>query len=101
MKTKHTPGPWQIEGVGNIRTIFMATGTSAYPVAVVEVDKLKRFGSGDLDATASLIAAAPEMLGALLRLRNMLILNQDFLHKYQDTADLMNAAIAKATGGDE
>ncbi len=59
---KHVPGPWSVSGVGPTRLIYKSTDTSVYPVAVVELDNLKRFGSGDIDCTASLISAAPELL---------------------------------------
>lgn len=65
-KAKHTQGPWGISGAGNkTRLIFRATDTSVYPVCEVTADNLNRYGAGDLDANAALIAAAPELLEAL------------------------------------
>lgn len=68
----HTPGPWKVSGVGKERLVFRATDTSVYPIATIELDHLKRFGSGDLDATARLIAAAPELYQSLKTLTTML-----------------------------
>lgn len=63
--TKHIDGPWSWSGVGpkgSERVIFKATDTTSYPIAVVRLDHLDRFGSGDTDTTARLIAMAPTLL---------------------------------------
>lgn len=63
---QHTPAPWSISGVGpKSRTIYRATSGSVYPVCDVTADNLNRYGAGDLDANARLIATAPELLEAL------------------------------------
>lgn len=70
-KPKFTPGPWSISGVGpkgSKRLIYAPNCTTVYPVATVELDHLDRFGSGDTDATAALIAAAPDMYRAFEQL---------------------------------
>ncbi len=95
---KHTAGPWSISGAGpKSRTIYRATDTTTYPVADVTADNLNRYGAGDLDANAALIAAAPDLLReaewcvALLKSRT---LNDD----ERAVLDAMEAAIAKARG---
>ncbi len=102
-KPKHTPGPWRISGVGpkgSIRKIFYATDTTSYPVATVQLDNLDRFGTGDTDATAALISAAPEMFEALWACLNNFEIRENssnFSNNYE--LGLIRRAIAKATGG--
>jgi hypothetical protein len=54
-----------------------------------------------VEANARLIASSPELIDVVLRLKNILILNPELLAKHAETVDLMNAAVAKAMGGDE
>ncbi len=64
-EAKHTPGPWKHEGHGDI------TGTEngrKYDVACVYL----RIQAGRQEANASLIAAAPDLLDALVAIDNAL-----------------------------
>jgi hypothetical protein len=79
MKPKHTPGPWAVVE----KTIVDAEGD-----AVIEV--LSAF-----NADLNLAAAAPELLDALLKIRNNASLD------ISDIIAICNAGIAKATGGAE
>ncbi len=89
--SKHTPGPWRIEGAGHMH----AAGSTAlmhenYCIAV--------FRGVDSDANARLIAAAPDLLDAL-RLAEGFIAD-----RVPNTAEMahvwltIRAVIAKATG---
>lgn len=101
MTSKYTPAPWRISGVGpKSRTIFRATDTSIYPVCDVTADNLNRYGSGDLDANAHLIVAAPELLEALeemVRHDEVYTITKDG-HLKDSRLYKARAAIAKARG---
>lgn len=56
-KTKHTPGPWQIDSDGNI-------DSNSGLVALVYRNAIDR-GSAEEATNANLIAAAPDLLAAL------------------------------------
>lgn len=90
--SKHTPGPWRIVpggvrvGSGLICSTFQAM---RYPG---QEERFKR-ESAEREANAHLIAAAPDLLEALLRCRF------DSLNMSAEDMRLVQAAIAKATGG--
>lgn len=85
MKAKHTPGPWK---VGTHRYIDSPGGTIC--------ETYSHMGTDKADANERLIAAAPELLSALLGLIDAI--------KMGDTSQLAFnmpvalAAVAKATG---
>lgn len=88
--SKHTPGPWfsQYDDNG-----FYEIGSEAVSLRLAFTH-----GEGDTDeANARLIAAAPEMLAALEFLTHAPILNS--VSTWQEARRLVDAAIAKATGG--
>lgn len=85
MSAAHTPGPWLIGAETPMRPTFTIYN--------------KPFGLGDVaevysDADANLIAAAPDLLDALVRL----LKNDDEFLTAQGLRNLAKAAIAKATG---
>lgn len=80
-----TPGPWHTGGDGTI--IYAADG---WAVASATVFHGRHGGRAEAKADARLIAAAPELLGALRA-----IAKRDRLIDYAS----IRAAIAKATGG--
>ena len=86
--SKHTPGPWTHEGHGDI------TGTEngrKYDVACVYL----RLPAGRQEANAKLMAAAPDLLNALIE-----IVSADDAHELtQKHIESARATIAKATGG--
>lgn len=101
----HTPGPWLAFWDGTVGPAAHATrrlgaaDNDAYRdefvqrIARVEID---RYGRGDREANARLIAAAPDLLAALLAL-----VSPDFDEHPQDFHPdwhAARAAIAKATG---
>lgn len=92
-EAKHTPGPWRLErNVTNYRS-------GAKSLQVRGLDNLiATFPGTDCDAAnARLIAAAPELLETLQRIKESARTGrheEDFEH----IEDLAAAAIAKATG---
>ena len=86
MSEQHTPGPWTFDnGIG-----FIRTDTSPYGEwAVAKVNIVR----AEAKANARLIAAAPDLLETVKRLREMCA---DFGAK--TACDIAEAAIFKATG---
>ena len=90
MSTQHTKGPWRVQRQNPSPTTGEWMISGAKPGYLAEV---RDCGSGDVQANARLIAAAPDLLEALLRvLRDVA---SDGLDGWEDQA---RAAIAKATG---
>ena len=92
---KHTPGPWWVEG-GDPNA---AQGADQWPN--IHADGYEVVGAqglyGDYDtdmANARLIAAAPDLLAALM----MVLDDPQALDGRPRTAECVRAAIAKATG---
>jgi hypothetical protein len=89
MSTKHTPGPWEVRNEGSSRWIDIVQANTGEPWPL-PFAACKHF---DQEANARLIAAAPDLLEALV----------DLVAFYPlDSADAnvtsARAAIAKATG---
>ena len=84
MNTKHTPGPWRIEG----------NEVHAYATAVAVICETVQ---GEDGSNARLIAAAPDLLAALQRL--ITALGGQGALRYELTVKTARAAIAKAEGG--
>lgn len=105
MSAEHTPGPWAIHKsfpeyivpAGHAHracgaSIYDARNLTYYAQVIVRVDQ-DSYGRGDRDATARLIAAAPDVLAAL----QMVPLSTEWSCMEADTQDAVLAAIAKAT----
>lgn len=105
-KAQHTPGPWRVDRQNPSPTTgeWMIAGQK--PGYLAEV---RDCGSGDVDANARLIAAAPELLEALEHQLAWLIsaevelgsaLNLGYAANVQKavTVEKMRAAIAAAKG---
>lgn len=93
-ESKHTPGPWKAcQSVeGDFLGIYPATGKMEFPVA-----KMPEYITDELNqANASLIAAAPEMLGALKALQKVGVLNPTNSPRVKQAITDMVAAIKKA-----
>ena len=82
MKTKHTPGPWNvvcIEGLSD--WAFLGVGSDASTKAIchihfeatIEDDKV--IIPDECKSNANLIAAAPELLDQLVKARKLLVQN--------------------------
>lgn len=86
MEFKHSPAPWLTSRrechVGSIATIHGCENNDW-----IEIRSTNRHGESVQEANARLIAAAPELLEALIDIRKLV--------EYHDKADL---AIAKALG---
>lgn len=107
MKTKHTPGPWQVMPEEYHRDYIRIRGTSIggkYKVA--NVCGIKVEGSVPINeleevrANAALIAAAPELYEACVAAESILS-NMDTLRHLGDfpALDSLRAAIQKASIG--
>lgn len=90
---EHTPGPWQSSGL----KVFVPDEDSArdleYPVAWVQGTSAHE---PEAAANARLIAAAPELLEALVKIADMTDVEADF-DGFQ-ARQIARTAIAKATG---
>lgn len=108
MSSKHTPGPWEVSHGGHgsphgfvIDEYYVLNRTVADDVAIAAdiVDPATQMPS---EANARLIAAAPELLEALIRLEAELV-EDKYGECYEpspfENLALARAAIAKATGG--
>ena len=92
MEPQHTPGPWRYCKTNGSPTHGCHMIAGATPGYLAEV---RDCGSGDVEANASLIAAAPDLLGALVGLVAMV----DAISPLEgDTVRRARAAIAKAVG---
>ena len=66
----HTPGPWELSRAGDTGDFVIISECQYDPIVVATVHELTgEHDIGDLAANATMIAAAPEMLAALERLR--------------------------------
>jgi|688.fasta_scaffold47701_8 hypothetical protein len=102
---KHTTGPWKathaLGDQGIARHIWSATdGVTSHRELVAMIPDV----DGDrehINADARLIAAAPELLEALIECERCVneLFQETGLHEYMNVSDLARAAIAKATGG--
>lgn len=88
MITKHTPGPWKYD--------------DTYGLIMAKDVEIAACHSG-IKANANLIAAAPEMLKALLIAKKYIDYAIEFGDTSKNTADihLIDEAIKKARGEDE
>ena len=93
-KSKRTPGPWEIRGMGPNFLIDARTEGSSYTIGWFK-DAISMKGKRlEHCANARLIAAAPELLEALEA-----IVDAGYLEgAYQPTVDMAIAIIAKARG---
>lgn len=102
MTAQHTPGPWTAhapsEDLGTRRWTIRAPGRS--PVVSFEVASVSGRSATD-PHTASLIAAAPELLASLIEITGVLdaLLMVKSEPEHGSIGGRARAAIAKATGG--
>ena len=88
MNTKHTPGPWTVRehNYGDVRGCHgvFAAGVTHPLVISVYGDSIE-----NSDANARLIAAAPDLLAALIQIRDM-----DYVPQFAErVAEIARAAI--------
>lgn len=101
MKTKHTPGPWHIqdntaEPYGQLRVDSSTRGSVAI---CYTVEKGESRTPAECIQNAQLIAAAPELLRALEFAKNELHYHP--ATRNSEALEVVRAAIAKATGGEQ
>ena len=96
--SKHTPGPWtRIHGqrFKHDSSAGIKGPDGMYVAAALDRNDTTR--DGEVEATATLIAAAPELLKACVAVAS--VLNDSGVleaHNWRDIADNLQAAIAKA-----
>jgi hypothetical protein len=87
---KHTPGPWVAECIGS-------NGDHENPQDIYEINGKTRVAEFVTEANARLIAAAPELLDALVTLLDAV----EGKRITQGDCNQARAAIARATGDEE
>ena len=100
----HTPGPWELLDGRNIKTVngifYLAYGCDEHSKKPFFFSKEK--GWSELDANAKLIAAAPELIEAIIDLFNQLDnagLHGFVLENHGISFEKLNQVLEKATGG--
>jgi hypothetical protein len=94
MNMTHTPGPWRCNDFGEIfADPFYSKKVAEVPV----VSKHAPFAHGEEMANASIIAAAPDLLAALIQM-NQLFVKVDLTETEAEVCRMALAAIAKAEG---
>src|ERR1035437_1836628 len=103
-KSAHTPGPWRYDADCGLVRESPGDDINIGSAELAEVMWVERSGMTDADseretnANANLMAAAPEMLEALKRAQSNLQICA-IMDSSIDTLDVVDAAIALATGG--
>ena len=95
MEAKHTPGPWHVEQMDYL-TVFAEDDREKYcgrPVAIIRHSRVL-----ECDADARLIAAAPELLEALTKVRTWLIAPNTSDESLDEMTSIVKSAITKALG---
>lgn len=91
MRFKHSPAPWRCHDKRPNCSGYSIVGNDGQYIGFVgDSDELSPMG-----ANAHLIAAAPELLEQLIRLRNKIA---SYKPDYDDDLDIVDAVIAKAIG---
>ncbi|MEY0929297.1 hypothetical protein AB7224_06650 [Providencia rettgeri] len=101
MEFKHTPAPWVVDDNGtffDIRNADSVNNVADVCASRCVYDGNKHHKSGVACANACLIAAAPELLEALIELTESAKEAIDGLGDLSDAIDTAKAAIAKALG---
>ena len=94
METKHTPGPWRVLAHGGATyEVESHTQTESHGI---DCNGFPCAWADHTEATARLIAAAPDLLRELLRLTDIVVAHADILD-CDAAIDAATAAIAKAT----
>ena len=88
--SKHTPGPWAYENYGGTVHVFLDNKEGTPSIC--------KLVGNDKDANARLIAAAPELLGALEELFSMADDAYEGDDEFTWNVGKARAAIAKAKG---
>lgn len=95
-ETKHTPGPWKLDGAANTGDLDIVATTGRITMLDCEISEVSE---DVLTANAHLIAAAPELLAALRAAEEWAdYIDDDESRVPVDVRLAMRAAIARATG---
>ncbi|MEQ5201588.1 hypothetical protein ABN228_03625 [Providencia rettgeri] len=97
MEFKHTPAPWVVDDNGIFFEITREDGLRVADVCSSQhlYDDSKHHRNGVAYANACLIAAAPELLEQLIRLRNKIA---SYKPDDNDNLDIVDTVIAEALG---
>lgn len=107
MTTKHTPGPWVVGPTDDTVVTHLGKDGVRYEVAAIDGDYNHPDKWPVMEANARLIAAAPELLGALVEAKRMLGAYALLLERGENASDAARvtaiekqaaAALAKARG---
>lgn len=97
-KIAHTPGPWVVDDPNSHLVAVLKDGVYHYVANCAPGNWSATVRDNDeIDANAALIAAAPDMLAALIQARARLVSLMLALDE-KDAFDRIRAAIAKAEG---
>lgn len=88
---KHTRGNWFVKGK-RIRTLYPEMAIEPFAINIAEVEE-----QPELEANAKLIAAAPDLLSALIFCQSVIKSQGMFDRSEQMAYDKAEAAIKKAT----
>lgn len=89
----YTPGPWSISPLYPKEIRMLKTGLNGFHIRIGIVADTDQHSKGEAEANAKLIAAAPDLLDALLMVRR-----ECNLDEWPDAEGYINAAIKKAIG---
>lgn len=92
---KHTPGPWTVDTNGGGRFSNSIAAKVVASGLIADVSDWW-YDVGQAEANAHLIAAAPDLLEALVEL--LPLADDEVSHTYDNVLDIARAAIAKARG---
>lgn len=110
MEHKHTPGPWTVEPPSDSEPEYDSRAKDYWSIRAPgsngcishEVARLSGWNIDRDEHTARLIAAAPELLEALVKLKIEIVLSDvepDYIEShFRPWLNKAEAAIAKATG---
>lgn len=94
-QTKHTPGPWHVVPYGDGNALVICTEPDGnWRICFLATPGDSSGAWETINADARLISAAPEMLEALKQAR-------DLFEDDEGISRVIDAAISKATGGDD
>jgi hypothetical protein len=101
MKTKHTPGPWSHRYLTKYG--FIIENEDKGQMQFGKLADIMPRGGGESQANAALIAAAPDMLQALISAEAWVLLQKDIpgcSPASEAMLKIIRAAIQKATGAE-
>ena len=102
-RTQHTPGPWRVKdkrGDAFAHGVFVCWGEGNMVIAKVSFGEAMYRPEGKPEANARLIAASPELYGALEHFFNIMHDYESSLQKgyVQHAMDMARAALESAKG---